>query len=723
MSGTTTQTFSNGLLDQSLGTSCDQKITSIVGKPDGYTNSILSYWRTLQGILKRQGPISLDGESLNLSCVVAVAKYGLAATVSSGTELVERVSLSTALLKQKLDQGTVIYGVNTGFGGSADTRTGHHETLQKALLQMQNSGVLLPTDRGAYSPKTIEGLKSHAVPVPIVRASMLTRCNSLLRGHSAVRMEVIELILTLLARGMTPIVPLRGSISASGDLSPLSYIAGTLEGNPDIYVHCSDHHGTEIVRADQALARLGLSPITLGPKEGLGLINGTAFSCGAGSLVMSEANQLALLSQILTAIGTEALLGSRGNFHPFIADVRPHPGQKEVASNIYAMLAGSKLISDSDPEQHGLAQDRYALRTASQWLGPQIENLALAMSQIQCELNSTTDNPLFDSVRGEIHHGGNFQATAVTSAVEKIMTAMQMIGKMIFSQCSEIINPLSNRGLPPNLCADDPSLSFALKGVDINMAAYMSELAYLAHPVSSYVQSAEMHNQSLNSLAFIATRYASEAVEVLSLMTATYLYVLCQALDLRALHQEFAQRARQDIFALLETRCQSFIPHEKLSIVQNALWNELMTQWAQGSTRDLAPRSQEAVTASVGVLFDMLSRHCRPDTDTPIGLTMIITQYKGEASDILRKCYATTRETFLSSPSTPKYLSAVSARFYRLVRQTLAVPIHKGLTDHPTYELGESHHAKKTIGSHISTIYTALRQGDLLDDVVGCLED
>ncbi|KAA8652749.1 aromatic amino acid ammonia-lyase [Aspergillus tanneri] len=291
---------------------------------------------------------------------------------------------------------------------------------------------------------------------------MLTRCNSLLRGHSAVRPAVVQHILTLLAHGMTPILPLRGSISASGDLTPLAYIAGAVEGNPDISVH-KDRDGS-IVPADEALRELGLSPLEYGPKEGLGLLNGTAFSAGAASLVLVESTQLLLLSQVLTAMGTEAL--------------------RAPASR------------------------------------PQIENLALSLMQVEIELNWTTDNPLLDPTEQRIHHGGNFQAAAVTSAMEKALGALQMLGKI---------------------------LSFAFKGVDINMAAYLSELGYLSHPVSKHVQSAEMHNQALNSLAFLACRYTADAVEVLSLMAATYLYVLCQALDLRALHQEFESTARASI--------------------------------------------------------------------------------------------------------------------------------------------------------------------------------
>ncbi|KAL5360773.1 L-Aspartase-like protein [Aspergillus floccosus] len=631
------------------------------------------------------------------------------ATITDSKEVHSQMAWSVDHLNQKLSKNEVIYGVNTGFGGSADTRTNRHENLQKALVQHHNAAVLLPSDRG-LSDKAFDmhGARSHGMPIPIVRAAMLTRCNSLLRGHSAVRVTIIEYILTLLAHRMTPIVPLRGSISASGDLTPLAYIAGALEGNPDIYIHKGASN--ETIPADQALKEMGLVPLMLGPKEGLGLINGTAFSAGAAGLVLFEANQLVLLSQALTAIGTEALLGTAHNYHPFIAEARPHYGQREAAGNIFNILAGSQLAtvlgSAIVPTPHeGLAQDRYALRTSAQWIGPQIENIDLAIKQVTCELNSTTDNPLVDPVTGRIHHGGNFQATAITSAMEKIMTAMQMLGRLFFAQCSEIINPGISKGLPPNLSVDEPSLSFAFKGVDINMASYMSELAYLNHPVSNHVQSAEMHNQSLNSLAFVSCRYAAETVEILSLMAATYLYVLCQALDLRALHREFLKNAQPKVNNIT---AELFLPvmGDDLPTVQNAVWTEIMNHWAKANTKDLTDRSLSATNNSLGVLLD-----CLGVDDSRCMDASTVHQWRTRVTKTLASSYATARERFLKEQTTATYLCQSSRNFYTFVRERLGVSMHKGIVDHPTYDSGRSK-KKENIGSQISKVYVALRKGD-----------
>jgi phenylalanine ammonia-lyase len=291
-------------------------------------------------------------------------------------------------------------------------------------------------------------------------------------------------MMALIEHKVTPIIPLRGSISASGDLSPLSYIAGVLQGNPDIRVRFREGRRQQVTSSDKALKMLGRSPIKLCAKEGLGLINGTAISTSVASLALWEANHLAVLSQVCTGMATEALRGSAESFHPFIGHVRPHPGQIEAADNIYGFLTGSQLAKGAKnpvrmsglpyyrPELpaavtlDNLPQDRYATRTASQWIGPQLEDPLLAQQQILTELNSTTDNPLVDMTSGVpmVFNGGNFQAASITSAMEKTRSALQMLGKMLFAQCTEIINPAYNNGLPPNLAADDPSLSFTCKG-------------------------------------------------------------------------------------------------------------------------------------------------------------------------------------------------------------------------------------------------------------------
>lgn len=449
-------------------------------------------------------------------------------------------------------------GVNTGFGGSADTRTNEIEELQATLVRELHSGIIINPTLGQSSsgeatmhspgkrPLLIDDSHSNTcMPEAWARASILVRVNSLASGHSGVRPILIDNMVVLLRKNIVPQIPLRGSISASGDLMPLSYIGGTLEGKRGVTVWAGDRMNRRTVTADVALKESSLDSIKLGPKEGLAIINGTAVSTGVAALAVFDANNIAVLSQVLTAMSVETLRGTDESFDPFFAAVRPHPGQIEAARNIRSFLTGSKLVQHNDGSEPGaLRQDRYSIRTAPQWLGPILEDLQLAFRQITIECNSVTDNPLIDvdlhqMKSARILHGGNFQAKAVTSAMEKVRLALQTIGQMLFAQCTEIINPRLNYGLPPSLAVDEPSQSFLLKPVDIMIAALQSELGFLSNPAGTHVQSAEMGNQALNSLGLISARYTHTALEVLSQLASAHLFTLCQALDLRALNSRF----------------------------------------------------------------------------------------------------------------------------------------------------------------------------------------
>ncbi|KAL2021857.1 hypothetical protein VTK56DRAFT_6452 [Thermocarpiscus australiensis] len=705
-------------------------------------------WVALQNRLRSSEAVLVNGQDLSIADVVAVSLHQAAAKLTYDKQVLQLVDESVAFLARELESGHIIYGVNTGFGGSADTRTQRFEQLQSAAIQHLNSGILLQadkTDPGSSKYPQNELLRSHALPTPIVKASMLIRCNSLLRGHSGVRTSIIESVMKLLSLNMTPIVPLRGSISASGDLSTLSYIAGAIEGNPDIFVKLGGLAGGEkILPANEALGLAGMEAVRLQAKEGLGITNGTAPSCAAACIVMHQANQLALLTQVLTAMGTEALNGTAHNYDPFISAVRPHPGQAEVAYNILRFLSGSKICPKDETSMKaraGLCQDRYALRTAPQWIGPQLEDLQLATRQVTTELNSTTDNPLIDAARGRVHHGGNFQAAAITSAIEKTLTALQNLGRLLFAQSAELINNATNKGLPPNLSADDPSASFTCKGFDVNMAAYAAELAYLARPVSAHVQVAEMANQSVNSMALVAARYALEAVEVVGLMAATHIYVLCQALDLRCLQVEFRARAREQLRRVVDGcfgECMRGLHEEEeekeekkkkaegiLSEMARQASDAILQRWDQLAHLDLPDRCRTAVNESLGGMLGYL---------VGCGARVVaIESYRGKAAVALEACYRGLRQDFFRRPTTAEHISPASRVVYDFVREELRIPLNRGVEDHPTLLLREAEACngegsaeknedlaarRRTLGTMASEIYEALRRGELHDRIM-----
>jgi phenylalanine ammonia-lyase len=564
---------------------------------------------------------------------------------------------------------------------------------------------------------------------------MLARLNSIIRGHSAVSLDIIETIVTFLDKNLTPVIPVRGSISASGDLIPLSYLAGCIQGNPDIYMRVGkSHDDSRTVSAAEALNAAEIKPIVLGAKEGLGLLNGTAASVSVASLAIYESNQIALLSQILTAMGCEALQGTAESFHPFIATARPHKGQVEAAANILGFLSGSRLANDVHGARkmgvEGLAQDRYALRTSSQWVGPQLEDLMLATEQVTVELNSTTDNPLIDVASDAIHHGGNFQATSITSAMEKTRLSIQMFAKMLFAQCTEIINPALNRGLPPNLCADDPSLSFTCKGIDISMAGYYSEIAFLSNPVSTHVQSAEMHNQGLNSLALISARYTLQVVEIANMMCASYLVMVCQALDLRVLQTQLVEKFRPRVVEMASGIIRrTLVEPGDLERIVEAIWVSLVKAWNATTCLDLQARCDKTAEAASATLFSEISKKNEFKSSTQ-DLFAAINTWRVDLSIAVKDIYELTREDMFQRhvDITPEFLGQGSKKLYLFVRQQLRVPFHRGLVEDPTRPLGHKQASfpadqRRTIGSLISIVYEAIRDGRIHQPVMTAVKE
>lgn len=325
-------------------------------------------------------PISLNGNELTIGQVVAVARHLAQIGLSPQANLAIVASNDTLL--KKIASNEIIYGLNTGFGGSADTRPTNLHDLQQCLISHLTCGIVadpIPEDGSRWALPLQDPLATTCMPESWVRASMLIRLNSLAGGASGVRVDIVKSLEELLNANITPRVPLRGSISASGDLSALAWVAATMQGKPSatVLADCrySSCHQRHVVTAQTALSEAGVAPITLEAKEGLAIVNGTAFSAAVASLAMYECANLAALAQVLTAMTVEALHGSDESFHPFIAQVRPHPGQIDCAQNILAFLRGSKLLNRHDSKiEPTLRQDRYSLRTASQWIGPVLED-------------------------------------------------------------------------------------------------------------------------------------------------------------------------------------------------------------------------------------------------------------------------------------------------------------------------------------------------------------
>ncbi|RAK97531.1 aromatic amino acid ammonia-lyase [Aspergillus ibericus CBS 121593] len=691
---------------------------------------LIRHWSAFNKALEtRDITCDLDGKTLDLATVVAGARYGKGVSLSQTTR--EQVCRSEAALKKHLADGELVYGVNTGFGGSADTTTRAVNKLQENLLQMLQAGIKVDGSIPLAANKQNENIlplddptSATIMPESWTRATMIIRLNCLALGASGIRQSVLDVLLQMIEHHITPMVPLRGSISASGDLNPLSYIGGAMQGHPSIRVWKRDRDlDCQVQGADLALAESSIPPVRLDAKEGLAIVNGTATSAAVGALALHEALGLAAVSQVLAAMSVEALHGMSESFDPFFARVRPHLGQMTAANNLNGFLSKSKLLNNGDALMPGsLRQDRYSIRTSAQWTGPILEDLELAYQQISAELNSVTDNPLIDTTgdRARILHGGNFQAKSVTSAMEKARQAVQSMGRMLFAQCTELIDPSKNNGLPPNLSADEPSISFTFKGVDILIAALQSELGYLANPVGSHVQTAEMGNQALNSLALISGRYTLEAVTVLSQMAAAHLVSVCQALDLRVLHLQFMRALQHDFVKIFDESLKvQTVPSKDHLTLSRKVWYAFSKQIGQLQSVDSCNRFHEAARAILPVLLTELSP---PNVSSSV-IQSWINRLGSQAVDLYRR----TLEAYCRSPDASPYLGEASRKMYAYVRQSLKIPFitEETLwrpTDPSGKQCGEAVAPPlPTMGDVIGMAYDAIRRGSLYMVAVECI--
>ena len=331
--------------------------------------------------------IQLTGHDLTVDDVEAAALRGAPAELAP--EAVRQIEASRALIERVVREQRPTYGVNTGFGKLVDVHIGADQAaeLQLNLVRSHACGVGEP------------------FPDEIVRAATLLRANALAKGTSGVRRDVVDLLLGLLARGVLPIVPSRGSLGASGDLAPLAHLALVLVGEGWARV------GDEVLPGSDALARAGLAPIELAAKEGLALINGTQFMAAIGALVLMRARRLVKLADLAAAQTIEAVRGSRTPFSPELQALRPHPGQEAAAANLYALLDDSQIVASH--RWCGRVQDAYSLRCSPQVHGAVRDAVAYAERAIAIELNAATDNPLVLADREEVVSNGNFHGEPV----------------------------------------------------------------------------------------------------------------------------------------------------------------------------------------------------------------------------------------------------------------------------------------------------------------------
>ena len=349
-----------------------------------------------------------------------------------------------------------VYGVNTGFGKLASLKIAAKDTatLQRNLILSHCCGVGDP------------------MPRDVTRLMMALKLLSLGRGASGVRWEVVALIEGMLAHGVTPVIPAQGSVGASGDLAPLAHMTAVMIGAAEAEV------AGQILPGAEALASVGLSPVILGPKEGLALINGTQFSTAYALAGLFDGWRNAQAALVTSAMSTDAIMGSTAPLHPQIHALRGHAGQIEAAATLRALLDGSE-IRESHVTGDTRVQDPYCIRCQPQVTGAAMDVLRQAAQTLEIEANAATDNPLVLS-DGQIVSGGNFHAEPVGFAADMIALALSEIGAIAQRRVALMVDPTLSFDLPPFL-TPNPGLNSGLMIAEVTTAALMSENKHLAH--------------------------------------------------------------------------------------------------------------------------------------------------------------------------------------------------------------------------------------------------
>ena len=458
--------------------------------------------------------IHIDGNSLSLEAVreVALAREGY--NVQLAGDAREAVQRARAVVDALVAGNKLSYAITTGVGKLSDVRIAGPQ-----IREMQ-----------------VNLIRSHAVgvgePLSIaeVRAMMLLRANSLAKGNSGVRTEIMDCICELLNRGVTPFVPSQGSVGASGDLAPLAHLALALIGEGE----CLDERGKRIPTAD-ALRKAGIKSLVLEAKEAVSLINGTQGMLAVGILQLLASEILVDTADVLSAMSLDALQGTDVAFDPRIHRVRPHAGQVKSAANLCRMLEGSELR-----ESHrdcGRVQDAYSMRCIPQVHGAVRDTLAHCRRVMEIEVNSAVDNPLVfpegDTAEGDILSGGNFHGEPVAFALDFLSIALSALAGISERRLERLVNPALNEGLPPFL-APGAGMNSGFMMPQVTAAALVSENKVLAHPASVDSITTSGNKEDFVSMGMTAAMKLKRIVDNTRNAMAIEAMAAAQALDFKA---------------------------------------------------------------------------------------------------------------------------------------------------------------------------------------------
>ncbi|HEY2571470.1 MAG TPA: aromatic amino acid ammonia-lyase, partial [Solirubrobacteraceae bacterium] len=371
------------------------------------------------------------------------------------------------------------------------------------------------------------------------RAVLAARLASLAQGVSGVSLALLEQLAALLAHDVLPLIPAEGSVGASGDLTPLSYVAAALCGERRVLFQ------GRVQPAAEALAMLGRAPLRLRPKEGLAIMNGTAVMTALACLAWERADYVARLASRLTACNVVATAGNPNHFDEALFAVKPHAGQQRVAARLRADLGGGGTAHDQR------LQDRYSLRCAPHVIGVLEDALPFFRAQIENELNSANDNPIIDAEREQVLHGGHFYGGHIAFAMDGLKTAVANVADLLDRQLALLVDTRYNHGLPANLSgATGPraAINHGLKALQISVSAWTAEALKQTMPASVFSRSTECHNQDKVSMGTIAARDCLRVLELTEQVCAAMLVAARQGVALRCAQDDVVPSAALQSF-------------------------------------------------------------------------------------------------------------------------------------------------------------------------------
>ena len=452
--------------------------------------------------------------------IVAVARRGARISLSEDPEFRDAIAASRAALEAMVADGATVYGVTTGFGENCvvDVDSERAQELAQNLVRFHGCGT------GDF----LSAEQSIAV--------LAVRLKSLCRGESAVRWEVLETLATLINERVAPAIPERGSVGASGDLTPLSYVAAVLNGQRRVWWR------DQLRPTGEVFDELGIEPVKLRAKESLALMNGTSVMTALGALAMARAEALVRMSACITAALCDVCRGNAAHFDERIFRAKPHPGQAEVARLIRERL-------DYDPSTHEMperVQDRYSIRCAPHVTGVLADGLRSLGEWVDTEINSANDNPLIDASTQTALHGGGFYGGHIAFAMDSLKSAVASVTDLLDRQMQLVCEP-DISGLPTNLVdtsGANPTTNHGFKAMMIGTSAIAAEALKLTMPAASFSRSTESHNQDKVSMGTISARDMHQILDLSEEACAMMLIACAQAAELRGV-SECTEATRQ----------------------------------------------------------------------------------------------------------------------------------------------------------------------------------